>query len=86
MNEERPKAKIVKIQNIVAVVWTRTNKQTNVTKNNYVKMWVVMTNDQWMQTIKLETIPVWFTWWATIYDQKEDNTKLGNPDQDIPFE
>jgi len=73
-----------KIQNIVAVTWEYTNSKWE-TKKNYVTIWKLFTNDKDQLSIKLEAIPVWFTWWANVYDLKEDSTKLPDVSEDLPF-
>lgn len=74
-----------RIQNIVAVTGEYKNSKGE-TKKQYVTIWKLFTNDKDQMSIKLESIPVWFTWWANVYDlENKDSTKLPDVSDDLDF-
>jgi predicted metal-dependent phosphotriesterase family hydrolase len=77
------------IQNIVAVTGTYTNKAWE-EKKQYMTVGKLFTDDQWHQSIKMESTPIWWNWWANIYniERKSDKPKLASdtdPDDDLPW-
>lgn len=77
----------MKVQNIVAITWTYTNKSGE-EKKQYTTIGKLLTKDNGNQSIKIETVPLWWDWWASIYDQKDQAPKLAsdtNPDEDLSW-
>ena len=79
-----------KIQNIVAIVGEYQNSQGE-TKKKYHIMWSLMTKDDDQKFIKIDSIPVGWEWYASIYDRKEkdseqkQSTTVEPLSSDMPF-
>ena len=69
------------MKNIVAIIgeYTNTNWET---KKNYLTIWRVIEKD-WKQSIKIDSIPVWWNWWAGIYENEKKDNKWNT--DDLPF-
>lgn len=76
---------MTKIQNLVATVWEYENKQGE-KKKQYLNIWKLITKDDGTQSIKIDCIPVAWTGWAGVYDQKEKGEKKATENNDdLPF-
>ena len=79
----------IMIKNIVATVWEYTAKD-GTQKKQYVTIGKLIEKDG-KQSIKIDTIPTWWNWWAWVYDQtKKDSTHVEATDtmpahQELPF-
>lgn len=79
---------MAKPKNIVVVTWEY--EKDWVKKKNYATIWKLFAKDGKL-SMKLELIPVWWNWWANIYDN--DSTTRKNVEvldwdidvDDLPF-
>ncbi len=77
------------IKNIVATVWEYTAKD-GTQKKQYVTIGKLIEKD-WKQSIKIDSIPTWWNWWAWVYSQeKKDSTHVEATDSmpahdEMPF-
>lgn len=81
------------IKNIVAITWSYTNKQGE-EKKQYTTIGKLIEKEDGKMSVKLDTIPTNWDWWANVYDKKEwDLTKPKtesinsqyDDNEDLPF-
>lgn len=74
---------MAKVRNIVAVVWEY--EKNGETKKEYLTVGKLIEKDDWKLSVKIDCVPVWWNWWANVYDRDKKDNSSNNDWDDNPF-